>query len=266
MKTCEECEHYEFYDGPESATLTGDKAIMFCKNKRWAIKPYYRGKNLVPCCSDCFTSKKPKEPEKKCSDYALSGKHNGLGKNCRDHPEKPKGKCMPDRIHWQPIEKPKEKSWPCEMCRLSFRHEGGCPETATESCGRNHNYAAYQPIEKPGQATKTERSAAYLEDMQEDIKEPNPPKKKEKTMIKRIRHLMRVIAILWCGYGLYLLGCISNPLIYKLWHLAPLPWGTEISQPGNVILPWLLTIAVIIAVIIISFVLHNFTKWFFGDK
>ena len=92
------------------------------------------------------------------------------------------------------------------------------------------------------------------------------PKSKEKTMIKRIRHLMRVIAILWCGYGLYLLGCISNPLIYKLWHLAPLPWDTEISQPGNVILPWLLTIAVIIAVIIISFVLHNFTKWFFGDK
>ena len=85
-------------------------------------------------------------------------------------------------------------------------------------------------------------------------------------MLKKVRHWMRMAAVLWLAYGVFKICAFANPLIYRVWHLVPLPWShQEMTECyGNNVLPWVFTFVAIAGLVGASYVLHRFTKWFWG--
>jgi len=127
-KTCKQCEHYQFYDGPEKPR-EGTKAVMKCtsseRRERLEVDGHiYSGiyDNIArPPCSN-FTPKKL-EPEKSCENCYLSS-YNNNNVGCMLHPEKPDGSCPPNYKHWRPIPKEPEKTVvDCnETCKYSWKN------------------------------------------------------------------------------------------------------------------------------------------------
>jgi len=101
VKTCKDCEHYEFYYGPEKTFDNKDK-IMVCRGPTNLNVLF--GHIRIGNCPD-FTPKKP-VVKRNCKTCRLSF-HNNNGRSCAEHPDIPKGRCRDGNglPHWQPIEK-----------------------------------------------------------------------------------------------------------------------------------------------------------------
>jgi len=106
--SCKDCEHYEFYDGPNLSFL-GKKAVMKCSNTE-LNPPFYA--HATNRCHKYFTPKKPKE-ERTCGNCKKSLPPRGPAKTYIT----PHVYCPQDMRHyakdwartfacWQPIEKP----------------------------------------------------------------------------------------------------------------------------------------------------------------
>ena len=112
METCKECEHYEFYDGPE-LTSYDEKAIMFCPKLKGNGATGYSCNTSLCHIDGNFTPKKPKEePEKDCE---ICNRNSMNARTCPTNTDVINGK--PDCINkdlWQPIpdkpQQPEEKT------------------------------------------------------------------------------------------------------------------------------------------------------------
>ncbi len=235
-----------------------------------------------PCAGcDGESNHTPKEVKKTCRDCENSNVISF---------DKPCNSCysIVSKLHLnftpkiKPDEKP-EKS--CKTCRHSFVHgNSNKPCLATDRICTA--LRAWQPIEKPGQATISPKESKdkdceecryYYECAGEDtlIKAINcvkyKPKRKEVTMIKKVRHLMRMAAMLWLAVGVWKICVFANPLILqvgaKILSLnGKFAFDPSAPKPTDIVVSWIILLSAFAIVAGISYALNRFTKWFFGEK
>lgn len=238
--TCKNCEYYEFYDGPER-TADGKKAIMFCREKkRLGCYEYYG--NIDKCSN--FTPKKPKEPEpKKVRKQCLTCRYSHFNNETREgcgiaFPEINK-KCD-HYSEWKPVEKPEEQEKPkngCSECihwddtRVSLDGKANwceCMELYTNFSTHCTEFTPKEPKE-PEKPKKSCGTCKYLAisgraepcnscsgwSNYSNWKPKEPKVKKEKTMLKKVKHVIRMAGTLWLLYGMSLVIIYLYPWIRK---------------------------------------------------
>jgi len=216
-----------------------------------------------------------------------------MAKSCRDKPEKGKSDCKyislsitrePCASCFECLGHPKYTPNPkgpekverrCSNCKnknnvmSNFKH-----------CGGDWTYPNFTPKEPPKPAEKpkengpdywnyTKAGSGQWTDISSPSKINKPLKKaKEKTMWKKIKHLIRMAGTCWLLYGIVKLVILVNPFIYQLWHLVPMPWdGKEMTECwGNTVLPWVFSVMGIVAICAFVYGLHKFTEFFFGER
>ena len=100
---------------------------------------------------------------------------------------------------------------------------------------------------------------------------PKPPKKaKEKTMFKKVKHLIRMAGTCWLMYGLVFKFIIpvvtfANPHIVWLW-ISILGKDEKLEPTTEMLYAWFFTAMAIFFGCIFTYGLHKFTEFFFGEK
>ena len=290
-KTCKDCEHYEFYDGPRK--IIAEKAIMYCKKH----KNYHNNTNPALC--EFFTPKKPaeKEVERGCGTCKLSSMHEG---GC---PQPETILCTQENNYdaWQPIEKEVKKD--CSNCRHSKKNNA-TGQYCTKDCCYDSERRYWQPQPKPGQATEPEeirRREYELSRLQAQAQQQAPPgymyeamrgsglggsilhgpisaetekpktpkKAKENKMWKKLRKRGRRITMAWDLFGLLLLCRLVNPWVCEFWRLVPIKQESGgwdgLTNGGHIVLPWFLTIVSIAAILGALYGLDRLAAWWYGE-
>jgi hypothetical protein len=180
----------------------------------------------------------------------------------------------------KPAEKVEKK---CATCRI-FKLE---PKVRQNHCWRVRELTieqCWQPI--PTQATPEEKVRKSAMDFINELEtvgtignsgkvkwlNPQPPKRKDKKMIKKVRHLMRMAAVLWLLIGVWKICVFANPLVaacgQKIWNTCNPQLTNEYDAANivNIIASWTAAFLGISIVVGISIALNKFTKWFFGEK
>ena len=231
---------------------------------------------------------KPKA-ERSCPTCRFSMNHNSTGNPCQKS-------CVFYEL-WQPIvpkEKPeKQKTVKCGDCvngRVYSKAKGyiSCAHRNMVNmsdkprvCDKFEPKEPEKPKEPKASAIEEARMRAYMQDSVPfsiygsmarcDMPKEGPKKpqiKKEKTMFKRVKKIIRMAGTLWLMYGVFIALRFIHPWIYKFWHSLPLNWESQkmTEWHGWTCLPWLFTVAAIIVICVAFYSLHKFTDFFFGEK
>ena len=248
--TCKDCEHYEFYDGPEKPCEPNEiKAVMKCvstaRRKELSKGGYtyygvYAKVTSQRSCGGCdfFTPKKPKE-EKGCKTCWNSMHNNATGRGCEI-----KG-CAgaDDKTYpgWQPIPKPGQATIPPEYKITQATLD------EHKRIGQEHARLAQERVIK-GLTTKPKKAIVgdsclnckrqkpdgdshfyckYLgkkysnkiDTICGSYKKIKPPKQKETKMWKKLRKRARRITMAWDIFGIFLLCKLVNPCLFWLAEL-----------------------------------------------
>ena len=286
VKTCKECLHCEPPRNPKWPDC------IYCSENNGHYDPKAQ---LTQAQNSCFTPK-PKEPERNCNTCRLHGNCTlPLDVTCSYNTN-------PPLEHWQPIEppKPKEPEKACKNCRFSRANTGG--NWCCQNCS-GPKRKAWQPIPKPAEkeVNRKQSTAEYqmrLAQLQAnppwmynyktglegfiggsvlhgpisaETDKPKPPKKaKEKTMFKKVKHLIRMAGTCWLMYGLVFKFIIpvvtfANPHIVWLW-ISILGKDEKLEPTTEMLYAWFFTAMAIFFGCIFTYGLHKFTEFFFGEK
>ena len=97
--------------------------------------------------------------------------------------------------------------------------------------------------------------------------------RKGRVKMKKIKHLLRMAAMGWCGWGVVRLCIFLNPVVF--WGLYKVIPGFWTETGGEALIPdssdaeqifraWFLIFMVCFGCALVSLLLHKFTKWFFA--
>ena len=97
-----------------------------------------------------------------------------------------------------------------------------------------------------------------------------PLKSKEKTMLKRLKHVWRMIATAWHYYLIYILCGFAHPSV--MWYgekaikyLNPEKEWDSVAT-GDIARAWIVTLLSIAIVTAALYAHHRYTKWYHGEK
>ncbi len=282
METCKECEHYQGlnFDGP-MRTTDGEKAVMFCPKLVDTGGNGYH-KDIFRCGNaDGFTPKKPKE--KSCSTCRLSREQEG---GC---PKIGTITCgtIGDFQAWRPIKPDKPKAEVAEKKCVDCAETGKGYLTANcsacmsksnfrpkcERCKYKGNQDHCWPLrETPVEECFTPKmpSPEQLTEIVELTDNLLTPNSKEKTMLKKLKHLWRMIGTAWHYYLIYILCGFAHPSV--MWYGEKFYIRTKPSFEWNpaetesIIFSWLVAILSVAIVIVTLYAHHRYTKWYHGEK
>ena len=228
MSTCKDCEHYEFYNGPD-ATCEGGKAVMKCTSvkRRLAMMegglPYYgiyaKITSQIPC--RFFTAEKEVE-RKRCGNCRL------VDINCLTHI----GPCT-NYDKWQPIEKPAQAT----------------PE---------------EKLEQYNKACKQNRMRATLEletarkEFERKFNSTNKAKENKMFKFSIRRYVMLCTVIVTAKIAILL-----NPVV-SLWDRVIPGSGEDVPPYLTTACNWFFTILAIAAIVAAIYAFNKATAWLFS--
>ncbi len=272
--TCKQCEHYEFYDGPN--TICGKKVVMLC-----------RGPTNLNCgffyidignCSS-FSPKKPKEPDEKPKpatispeEYSRQLQREMAAARQQQAQQLTLAQMLARPMIYNPTipkePKKKEKTMKtCESCDSYTKHEGNkideeSGKTAIMCCTENEEYYSdTEPCEDWESAEL--RKKRIDEIIEQKINKPLIKENKMKIGIFKFsirRYMVLCTVLVTARIAMWL-----NPLVYRAWHLMPWEWE-NVNSFTNHAGPWILTISAILVCYGILLSWNSLSVWVFGEK
>ena len=174
----------------------------------------------------------------------------------------------------------------CHTCRLGYDNTGTACLKALKDCFYPVS-SAWEPVpkDKPGQTTLPAEykitQAMFDEHMSRGVMLPSlpaeklkveetTPKPKENEMWKKVKHLARMLGTLWLAYGLIWkliipLVTFTNPYVVWAFSKTPICHDPDSLDGADTGMAWFVTFWACALFVLGVFLLHKFTKFFFGE-